>query len=463
METETVLRDDQPLNSSHSPNGVYVAPPTKPPIHLYRKIWEASKLIKSVEKDKENKHHGFWYSSHDAITKACKDAMDEVGLIWLPMSLNYREDRNKIVCEIDFVMVDVDSGESISILWTGWGMDTQDKALYKAETQCKKTFLLMLFRIPTGEVDADSDGDPAPSHRGGQQQSNRGQSNQSNYQSNRNHGGQSQQRPQQQPRQQDRPQQREQQRPQEQREPQRQAPRQQELREDDRQPEKPREAAQKPQEQPAPKQEQRKPSDNADSRAMFKDLEEDRRTKAQKMIVDNMIKIWGKDTSAFVKWAEDEDIVPVDHKAKKVLLDMATAAQVMKLVSALNKKAEGLPSKPALQSNDEEPIDDGDRVDQPPLTDDDAPPEMDDEPPYDDDDTPRPMAGPKNKTELVALVKKKNVKLSSAINSAKVTISPDTIFMNIQAPWAYQLVMEKTDLINDLTSLKLEVTGPAEE
>lgn len=44
-----------------------------------------------------------------------------------------------------------DTGESFSVLGKGYGVDNQDKGIYKALTGCHKYFLLKNFNLPTGD------------------------------------------------------------------------------------------------------------------------------------------------------------------------------------------------------------------------------------------------------------------------------------------------------------------------
>lgn len=124
---------------------------------LFAKVVAASRLITHVPKNGFNAHHKFHFASHDDVSDVCKAAMDEVGLCLIPVRSVAEEVGKLTRVTVTSMLADPDTGQSHLIEWQGEGADAQDKALYKALTQAKKTVLLNLFLIPTGDYEADGD------------------------------------------------------------------------------------------------------------------------------------------------------------------------------------------------------------------------------------------------------------------------------------------------------------------
>lgn len=127
------------------------------PNGLFAKIVAASRLITHVPKNGFNAHHKFHFASHDDVTDVVKNAMDTVGLCLIPVRSVAVEAGKLTRVTVTSMLADPDSGQTHTIEWQGEGSDAQDKALYKALTQAKKTVLLNLFLIPTGDYEADGD------------------------------------------------------------------------------------------------------------------------------------------------------------------------------------------------------------------------------------------------------------------------------------------------------------------
>ena len=63
---------------------------------------------------------------------------------------------------MEFEIRDVDSGESFTLPWIGYGHDKPgDKAIYKGITGAKKYFLASLLEIPFVGADPEQDAAPA--------------------------------------------------------------------------------------------------------------------------------------------------------------------------------------------------------------------------------------------------------------------------------------------------------------
>ncbi len=120
---------------------------------LYQKILNVMKEINAVAKDKVNNFHNYAYTSEAAILKAVREPMIKNGLIAIPLIEEERVervDKNTIVTiKYCLKVIDTDTGEYENVVVIGQGIDTGDKAFYKAITGCNKYALMKLFQIPS--------------------------------------------------------------------------------------------------------------------------------------------------------------------------------------------------------------------------------------------------------------------------------------------------------------------------
>ena len=124
---------------------------------LARKMVEVARAVGGLKKDGYNAHHKYKFVSHDSVVNAVRNALADNGVNFSPSVLDVQQNGKSYLVQIEFTFTDSETGESEKSLWFGEGQDAQDKGLYKALTQAKKTFLLNRFLIPTGEQYADGD------------------------------------------------------------------------------------------------------------------------------------------------------------------------------------------------------------------------------------------------------------------------------------------------------------------
>jgi len=122
-------------------------------IGLYKKIAQVMEKVQHLEKD-GNIEYGktkYKYVTEEKVTTAVREAMIDVGLVILPTDVSCRQDENLTTTFCDYLIVDVDTGQSQKISSVGQGSDMQDKGSNKALTGAYKYLLLRTFAIPTGE------------------------------------------------------------------------------------------------------------------------------------------------------------------------------------------------------------------------------------------------------------------------------------------------------------------------
>ena len=139
--------------------------------NLIQKLVDASKLIKAIQKDGQNKYQSYSFQSESAIKAAVKSAIETVGITIVPTyEITNRESwtNNKgtvnHVIEVMGQFTITDGNDQIVGQMPGTGMDTGDKAVQKASTSAQKYFYKQLFNI----TDKDEDPDGANSNIGQQ-------------------------------------------------------------------------------------------------------------------------------------------------------------------------------------------------------------------------------------------------------------------------------------------------------
>ena len=117
--------------------------------------------VGQIQKDKKNRDQGFEYLSDDAVAAAVQAAMVKHGVTMSPpcvldVAWTDKETKNGgklIVChaKVEMGLVDVETGEAEHGVVYGTGMDSGDKAIYKAMTGARKYFYRLIFGIGTGD------------------------------------------------------------------------------------------------------------------------------------------------------------------------------------------------------------------------------------------------------------------------------------------------------------------------
>lgn len=120
---------------------------------LYKKIAQVMEKVQHLEKD-GNIEYGktkYKYVTEEKVTTAVRQAMIDVGLVILPVSVDTAKVNGLTTVECQYKVVDIDTGQSELLASVGQGSDMQDKGSNKALTGAYKYLLLRTFAIPTGE------------------------------------------------------------------------------------------------------------------------------------------------------------------------------------------------------------------------------------------------------------------------------------------------------------------------
>ena len=127
-----------------------------------KKISEVMKQVEYLKKDGKVAYGStrYNYLSEEKITSEIRKAMADVGLIIYPAKMeivseqevNTRSGKARVLNIVAaYHIKDIDSGEFIEIQTLGEGMDSGDKAIYKAMTGAYKYAQRQTFMIPTGD------------------------------------------------------------------------------------------------------------------------------------------------------------------------------------------------------------------------------------------------------------------------------------------------------------------------
>lgn len=144
---------------------------------LYRKIAAVAGAIDRVGKDGYNPQLKYKYATPATIMEAVKPLLAEQNLAIVPMmhgvikeptGSKTQSGAEKVLTrvEMNYVIIDGETGESLSCAWVGEGEDWSDKGIAKAQTIALRTFLIQLFQIPSGDEETDADASHKTAQRG---------------------------------------------------------------------------------------------------------------------------------------------------------------------------------------------------------------------------------------------------------------------------------------------------------
>lgn len=137
---------------------------------LARKIAEIVATVGYIAKSGRNTHQNYAYATDADVLAPVRLEMAKRNLALTPdvvktewSTLETQRGGKNRLCSltVEWTLEDGDSGEKKVFKNMGEGMDTQDKATYKAMTGATKYALLKLFQIPTGDDPEKDDEGPA--------------------------------------------------------------------------------------------------------------------------------------------------------------------------------------------------------------------------------------------------------------------------------------------------------------
>jgi ERF superfamily protein len=136
------------------------------PVGLPMKMVKIMGAVGNVAKGGTNSQQGYKFMQSDDVLDAIRVEMVKNNVAVFAKAIGYEltEGTTKsgnpnyhAVVQFEFMLVDADSGETMSCTWYGESIDTSDKSFSKAGTSAMKYWLLKTFMISAGEPDADTD------------------------------------------------------------------------------------------------------------------------------------------------------------------------------------------------------------------------------------------------------------------------------------------------------------------
>ncbi|WP_225419185.1 ERF family protein [Lacticaseibacillus songhuajiangensis] len=131
---------------------------TTPKQRLLLKLIAASRSIKSVDKDGENKFQKYHFQSEGAIKAAVKPALEANGIQIIPSYVitDQRQAGKNWIVDVMGSFVITDGIEHITCTMPASGADTLEKATVKACTTAQKYLYKQLFNISDNDTDPDA-------------------------------------------------------------------------------------------------------------------------------------------------------------------------------------------------------------------------------------------------------------------------------------------------------------------
>lgn len=137
--------------------------PAQQPLELLQALHAVQAGIDKVDKSGWNEAQRYKYASEADFMETVRPLMNEHGLVFIPNlvgephMLQYESKGGAMMflatVMVQYTIMHAPSGQVLAYPSTvpGTGMDTGDKAVYKALTGANKYFLFKLFQIPTGD------------------------------------------------------------------------------------------------------------------------------------------------------------------------------------------------------------------------------------------------------------------------------------------------------------------------
>jgi hypothetical protein len=135
-----------------------------PRLNLRQKLAEVRRRIGYIQKRGFNERNNYSYVTAADLAGAVGDILAELGVVVVPSleSITYEAGRNggaevsrSAQVVMSYTFTDVDTGDEITAKVAGQGLDSGDKAPYKAMTGALKYALLQSFLLATGDDPED--------------------------------------------------------------------------------------------------------------------------------------------------------------------------------------------------------------------------------------------------------------------------------------------------------------------
>lgn len=123
-------------------------------MNIYEKIHAVMKSVEYLSKDDKVAFGNTKYKaiSEEKVTSTIRAKLVEQKLVIFPVKQEHKREGTLSTVDVTYRIVNCENpDESIEVVSSGTGADTQDKGVGKAMTYAYKYMLLRTFAIPTGE------------------------------------------------------------------------------------------------------------------------------------------------------------------------------------------------------------------------------------------------------------------------------------------------------------------------
>ena len=131
---------------------------------LAAKLVNARRKIGAVRKSGKNSFQKYDYYTQEDIDNAVRPLLDAEGvaLMTTVAGYQYEADGKFITCQMEFLFIDSDTGESLSTTYFGIGKGSDDKGLYAAYTGAYKYGIMKTFGLSETADEVEHDANNAP-------------------------------------------------------------------------------------------------------------------------------------------------------------------------------------------------------------------------------------------------------------------------------------------------------------
>lgn len=119
---------------------------------IYEKLILIMEEVKYVQKENKMVNNQYTFVSHDAVTKAVRDAAVKQKVLIISTVKSWEQDKNRTSCTLSVRFVNAEYPlDHFEIESFGFGIDTQDKGPGKAVSYAFKYALLKVLMLETGD------------------------------------------------------------------------------------------------------------------------------------------------------------------------------------------------------------------------------------------------------------------------------------------------------------------------
>lgn len=126
---------------------------------IYAKIIKVMDQVSRVPKNGFNDFHKYSYATEADLVDTIRPLLVETGLSYFATVKDVVREGELTRVQMDFVLADTETGETLTSCYYGEALDKGDKGIYKAYTGATKYFLMKTFLIATGDDPEADHGD----------------------------------------------------------------------------------------------------------------------------------------------------------------------------------------------------------------------------------------------------------------------------------------------------------------